>query len=201
MNDVNVFFDCAKFMRHVFGRHKLFYQNGYPVVDEIDRDRSVVLCPTLVIRKHPIEKRRVCCLSSVVHEPKLYSESCLCGVPFKDKDCEEFYFLGDRPVLACGDLKNIDFLKIVFRILIFSAVLQDVVGSTLVDIKTLDSLHLLTTGRYLIVLDRLVVTTGVDHLECKYKFPPGIANKMYIIMKELSFSNLDLTESVKLLTV
>ena len=200
MNE-NIFFHCAEFMRHVFGRHTLLYQNGYPVVDEVDKDRSVVLCPTLVIRKNPIVKRKVCCLSSVVHEPSLYSDDCICGVPFKDKDCKEFYFLGDRPVIACGDLKNLDFLKIVFRMLVIFAAVEDVAGSSVVDVKTLESLKLLTTGRYLIVLDRLVVTTGVDHLKYRHKFPPGIANRMNIIMKELSFNNLDLSESVKLLTI
>ncbi len=198
----NVFFDCAKFMRHVFGRHKLCYQNGYPVVDEIDKDRSVVLCPTLVIQKHPLIKRRVCCLSSVVHEPSLYSEDCLCGVPFKDKKCEEFYFLGDRPVIARGDVKNLEYLKIMFRILIFAIVLEDAVGGSVgFDTKTIESLRLLTTGRYIIVLDRSTVTTGSAHFQYKYTFPPGIANRMSIIMKELSFSDLDLTDSVKLLTI
>ncbi len=107
MNDF--FFDCPKFMKHVFGRHKLCYQSGYPVVDEIDKDRSVVLCPSLVLQMHPLTKRRVCCLSSVVHEPSLYSDECLCGVPFKDKECVEFYFMPrNRNVFGCH-VQIIDF--------------------------------------------------------------------------------------------
>ncbi len=55
-----------------------------------------------------------------------------------------------------------------YRIFLFSAILESVVGSSAVDSKTLNSLRLLTTGRYIIVLDRLTVTTGLSHFKYKY---------------------------------